>query len=231
MTDAPVHGTEPDLDSGYTPEVACGGTLVDRDSSLVCAACDSTIAYLCPGCHDPVDFDTDGSVTGTSGEEFCYPCYESEITNASGIAAIGGEFHGQVARFTEHFLVLPDDDEDWVSPLFTDGTVTRTWVSTDAWRGYYDSTKSMTGVTSLVHGWVTGDYDDVPWKRDTHRFAAALAEHGHDAPVTLYVLTEPTSNVFSTAADVLVADTDKDAAVQWIATLGFTVDALDRAFG
>lgn len=226
------HGTEPCLDSGYTPEQPCGGTLV-VGAGLVCAACNSTIAHLCAGCKDPVDYENDPTYDSRDGEAFCVGCFESEMSHPSVVTAIGGEHHGETVRFTEHFTFGVDGDDEepeWFTGLFVDSKPTRIWHQTDAWRGYFDTSKAMTA-TSIVDGWVTGDYDDVPWKRDTHRFAAALTEHGHDAPVSLYVLTEPTSNVFSTAADILVAEADKAQAVEWIGSLGFTLDALERAFG
>lgn len=77
------------------------------------------------------------------------------------------------------------------------------YVSTDGWRGYY-SLKPTARYKRVGEDWVTGDWDD-----------AIAAEHGETPTEAkfkaleqqygdIYVVYSPTSNVFSTAYDVLV---------------------------
>ncbi len=83
---------------------------------------------------------------------------------------------------------------------------TRKYVSTDGWRGYNTIIPEQ-GYKEITADWVTGDWDDAPSGNSSSEVEAKIkaleAEHGD-----IWVIFTPTSNVFSTAYDVLVRDAD-----------------------
>lgn len=227
------HHYEQDWASGDTPgPAACGGTLVDRGDTLVCGACGAETHRRCTDYEEcGSDWLTLDEVTlGYNGQPYCDPCREVDLQNASAIVRLGPDAEPEGAdriRFGNTHADV-DDLPDWFTALFPDGKPARHYHRSDAGRGYYDTPKIMVGVTSIAEGWVTGDYDDVAYKADTHRLANVLNEHR--PPVDVFVLTEPTSNVFSTAAEILVADGDIDAAWAYLTEHGFTPEGLQAAF-
>jgi hypothetical protein len=103
-----------------------------------------------------------------------------------------------------------NEGEEIPEILDVDGDPIRlTYVSTDAWRGYYDAVADDDSrwikLGEEESGWVTGNYDDAPVdaRSDTveakcNRIAANLDAEGYDCAVVF----APTSNVFSTAYDL-----------------------------
>jgi len=82
------------------------------------------------------------------------------------------------------------------------------YVSTDAWRGYYDAVPGGGSRWEKIDdesSWVTGNYDDAPEyarsdnvEEKCNRIAEALDAEGYDVAAVF----APTSNVFSTGYDL-----------------------------
>jgi hypothetical protein len=50
-----------------------------------------------------------------------------------------------------------------------------------------------------------------------------------ECPSTIFLLVEPTSNVFSSAVDVLVREADKGKVTGWLEEAGYSVSTLQNA--
>lgn len=140
---------------------------------------------------------------------------------------------GTVAAITidgvEEYLVYDDGVEDDVLPA-------PTWHSTDAWRGYYEIA-TPEGYTNVANGWTTGWADDtVVRKFDTYAVAEALYSDdtrfdlpSFDSPI--YVVSLRTSNVFSTAVDILVPEGEEERFFDFIEEkTGLKAEDVEYAF-
>lgn len=199
----------------------------------------------CPGGCDEVFSATYWEYEGVWSEVLedtvCTGCYEADGYNVSTILYFSPDgLHGRVllGDLTVAAGTLEElyDSEipQWLADLFPDGKVTRHYARTDGWRGYYDTTAAMTGVTKLADGWITGDWGDgVSARKAPARDLGEYLTSG-DAPLPprpLYWILEPTSNVFSTATELFVKDGDEDAVTAWLADIGYPVDTVDAALG
>lgn len=77
------------------------------------------------------------------------------------------------------------------------------YVRTDAWRGYHETSPlDGSGWMKVDGGWVTGDWPDAPAEAQESNVKAKLDALAEDQDVV--VVFAPTSNVFSTVYDVYV---------------------------
>ena len=105
----------------------------------------------------------------------------------------------------------------------------RKYIKTDAWRGYYDSSKNL-DLVSIASGWTTGWADETTSRKvDFNEFANQLMKGDIECPFTIFLLVEPTSNVFSTAVDVLVREADREKVINWLEEAGYAVSNLQNA--
>jgi len=180
----------------------------------------------CESCKEVIENAEDYAQYGSlSGKTLCESCYNSDSENASTITRFSGvvnETPEQVI-FGEHTCysgtieeIYDSEAPQWFLDLFNNEFKGRNWVRSDAWRGYFDTTKNMTGVVELESGWMTGDYSDVPHKQSSHTFLNRLSKGYTLPPKPLYVLFEPTSNVFSTATTYLTKAEDAQEIKTWI---------------
>jgi hypothetical protein len=89
--------------------------------------------------------------------------------------------------------------------------IRRKYHKTDAWRGYYETS---------VDGTIEYDAGADLWGESTD--IRTLAERLHDdfkngvLPIPVYIVTDPTSNVFAIAMSVLIAPRDKETLDLWL---------------
>jgi hypothetical protein len=111
------------------------------------------------------------------------------------ITVAEAEFGGDETPIPE-FIFDPEDASKPVAKVV--------YKHTDAWRGHYD-TEPLDGWKRVGEGANCGDWEDAPpgtSNREVEEYVAKLeAEHE-----TVLVIALPTSNVFSTAFDVLARD-------------------------
>jgi hypothetical protein len=192
---------------------------------------DTRVAVKCDGCGEWYDADLwengDGQWGNLDDSSLCPGCDEQDA---------GSDYGSTIHRFvpgeekSEHEYVLfgdhnaygcaedyTDEPFDWFTELLPSPWPGRKYIRTDAWRGYYNTQEILVGLTSVENGWTTGDYSDVPWKKDIHTFIAALSEGEIEPPCTIFILFEPTSNVFSMGTDLLCKDEDAEALTAWLA--------------
>ena len=75
-----------------------------------------------------------------------------------------------------------------------------TYVSTDAWRGFYNSQPVNGGWVKVDEGWMTGDWGDAPAGHSSSEVKEKLDAMAAERDTVVVFL--PTSNVFSTGYDV-----------------------------
>ena len=170
----------------------------------------------CDNCSDDINTDEDifyGSES--SGETFCPSCYESDRQDASRVFITGPNFMPSddepvIFYVSEHFVV------NRYGEFVTEPRLSRTYKSTSAWRGYYETT--IEGWSEVLSGWTTGGWDDPTGQRKLafNRWAESLYDGNTVPPVDIAIATDPTSNVFSTAVGVFVPTEKVDEFTQWI---------------
>lgn len=177
----------------------------------------------CIACEDIVDENT-ARYGDLTEDLLCEGCYESDLTYPSTLHRFEpgeGKDEHEYVLFGDHTAYGCTEDFtaepfDWFSALLPEDWKGRGYVRTDAWRGYYDTAPLLKGLKEVESGWMTGDYGDVPWKRDSHSFLEALSEGTIEPPCTVYVLFEPTSNVFSTATTILAPEDKAAELAEWL---------------
>lgn len=204
----------------------------------------------CPSCKEEMEYDTE---TGEGGqwsslyeEEVCEGCYDDPYPSAMHrFNAVGHDFlsFGDAscdAKHTDTDGVEEYDDNDgyfpeWFTELWKEGHRWdgRPYKHTDGWRGYYDTDQMLDFENKLVKvedGWVTGYPDETTRRKaDFHDLFERLVElsEAGEIPegVTLFVLFEPTSNVFSTACGISCPKAEEEAVRSFLRTaFGETVE-------
>lgn len=183
----------------------------------------NTVAVRCQGCdewYSDEDWQNESMIGELTEVALCETCYTEDTTYPSTLMQIPDNVDTEIDRtvFGDH-TYYADSGDEWFLEFVPADWTGRKYVSTDGWRGYYDTSAILDGLSDVENGWVTGDYGDVPWKRDTHTFFQRLEARTLVPPVELYILFEPTSNVFSTACTIMARDEDVDTVREWLAGL------------
>ena len=90
------------------------------------------------------------------------------------------------------------------------------WKSTDGWRGFID-VKFADGYNSIASGWSTDRYDDVKWKWNFNDFVEQIIKGTLVPPTSVWFVFAQTSNIFSTAADIVLQKKDEKKFLKWLA--------------
>jgi len=180
----------------------------------------------CVECHEVFDYDSSGQ--SCEGGCLCDGCAEHDREYASTLVNYGQD--GKTVIVFGDYLAY-DEDGDWDAADALHAVLgKRKWHSTDAWRGYFD-TPLQPGYVQLADGWGTGMPDETVQRKETLLdFGEWLVDNCYSAPGEgLYVLVEPTSNLFSQAVTVFCKEEDKQAIQDWLSAAGYGVDDLDYA--
>lgn len=192
--------------------------------NFTCAACSETF-----GQEDEYFDDMQFSTIG--GKPICYPCFEDDLQYPSTVVRVDNE-DLQKMTIGDYFILSDYEFEipDWFRPFIPNGWTGRAYQSTDGWRGYYDTFKTLEGATEIADGWFTGWIDEsVSRKQTVADLLEGLENQTLVPPVPIYVLLEPTSNVFSTATTIFTATKDVETIKEWLQEIGFTTDNLKYA--
>jgi hypothetical protein len=114
------------------------------------------------------------------------------------------------------------DVSDWFWTIYQG----RKYNRIDGWRGYFDTTFAL---SVLASGWVTGDWGDVAYKRTIHRFGEWIKANWESLPAALYVVLEPTSNIFSTSCAICCEAEHVDKLTTFLESVGFSISDLESA--
>lgn len=182
-----------------------------------------TETLKCAHCEDPIDSENDEFYGSEhDGNTYCPTCYRQDLEYASTAILVGPDYPDPVRVFIGDWFIEADYGDPWNGPI----TFDRAYKSTGGWRGYYET--RIDGWTEILSGWTTGGWGDSTSlrKQDFNEWAESLITQEQTSPVNVAIITDPTSNVFSTAVGVWVADKDVETLTQW---LGETADELERS--
>ena len=170
----------------------------------------------CAGCGDEINTNDDEFYgSELTGDTYCPSCYRSDLESAS-TALFAGPDYTRVAREPVQVLVGSSFVEDRYGESFDGVEFTRRYIATDGWRGY--TMTEIDGWTEVLSGWTTGGWGDpiADRKQPFNEWAESLFTGENVPPVNVAVITDPTSNVFSTAIGVFVPDADVDTFTEWL---------------
>lgn len=170
----------------------------------------------CDQCEIQINTEDDLFYGSTrTGETYCVNCHEADLREGSVILLTGPDYPHD---FDEPYSVVVGDafTEDRWAEEWSDLDVQRVYVSTDGWHGYYQTT--ISGWSEVFGGWTTGGWDDGTARRKQpfNEWAEELFDGTITPPVNVALVRDPTSNVFSTAISVLVADGDVATFTEWL---------------
>lgn len=144
------------------------------------------------------------------GNYLCENCFADDLDTAGNIRIINTD--GTMENIlVGDYNIINEYGDDW-----TDMTVTREWVSTNGGRGYHDT--NIEGLVSVLTGWTTGFHDDVIGRRKKvfNDFVGEMLEGHVLPPCKIAIITDSTSNVFSTAVSVQVRPEDEKLFNEWL---------------
>jgi hypothetical protein len=166
----------------------------------------------CIECQTEIDPEGSDDSRWSSVKEgtVCWSCYESAQNYPSIINLIDAV---TTSKIYVGDLDIHDEYGDSISGL----KIKREYISTGGWRGHENTT--IEGWQDVLDGWTTGGWDDPIARRkaDFNNWAEALISQDIYPPCPVAIVTDPTSNVFSTAVTVLVKKDDVQTFRDWLA--------------
>lgn len=175
---------------------------------------DAPETHECPECEaiiDPEDGDCQWS--NIYDTYYCWSCYESDVQYASTVTVVE---EGAVEKFTvADAFVFDQYGEEPLRLRFS-----RAYHSTDGWRGYHETSMSdQNGAwVDVLNGWTTGAWGDSVGERKAvfNEWAENIISGELFPPCAVAIISDPTSNVFSTAITVRVPADSVDLFRDWL---------------
>jgi hypothetical protein len=172
-----------------------------NEQNQPCISCE-TIINVDEG--DYCTYFTNGKVIN-----LCYGCDEDQLNSASNVYLVED---GEV----KHFYVTDYFSCDALYREQVEDLFERSWVSNYG-RGHYDTTIQGFQEIKDLTGWTTAWVDETVSRKTTFNdWAGEVISGDIVPPVTLAIVLDPTSNVFSTGVSVWVKDGDIDEFAKWI---------------
>lgn len=163
-------------------------------------------------------------------EGYCVETCDDEDDARAELAKVLADVGQDEDTEDPRFFIVDAHNYDIVPEWFSDGGFGARWVSTDAWRGYSQVTHNDTW-EDYAGGWVTGYPDDtVRHKVVAADLFEALMMGRIEPPFPIVWFFGVTSNVFSTASDMLVPADRSDEFDAWLQSVDFDPEAVGRAF-
>lgn len=204
---------------------ACGGALAENPlepGTATCKQCSVEVARKCPVCEEwygERDWENEGNYGDLTDTSLCDKCYYSDLGDHASILVRYTTEGKERVVFGDHTASGEyGEAPDWFEGLLPKPWTGRPYVRTDGWRGYFNTT--LNGLVRLQDGWVGA----APWKHSLADFVEALDAETEVPPAKLYVLYEPTSNVFSTASEWLCEPESEETIKTWLASRGWAVE-------
>ena len=152
----------------------------------------------------------------------CEGCFDEDLSAPSNIRVVHPDGHVDLYLVGDLNIVDEYGDD-------TDFPVKRQWVSTDGWRGYHKT--EIDEWVAVLTGWTTGGYDDpiARRKRLFNNFAEYLLTNDIFPPCDVALITDSTSNLFSTAVTVQVPAKDEDTFNNWLNSTEYPAEELSHS--
>jgi hypothetical protein len=170
-----------------------------EEYGTTCVSCDAH------SCTERLDGAGNWRYSNVKMEEICSDCYDSDIQYPSQVILFTPGSEEPEKYFIGSYVTMDQYGDDAPSGM------QRVYHSTDAWRGYYDT--EVPGTIEINSGadlW--GEMTDV-------RTLAERIQEEHAAgtlPVPVYVICDPTSNVFAVAMTIKINPSDRITFDRWL---------------
>ena len=178
--------------------------------------------YTCDCCGETVN-ENYVMYAELTGETLCMSCEHSDLEHGSKLYRFSPDDDVQMMLFGDYNALHGSGDciddsgiPKWARSFWPENWKGRKYHQSSGWRGYY-CTGDALNLHKLEDGWATGGWSDVPHKWSFNEFVEGLVSQEIVPPAPLYILFEPTSNVFSTATTVMCHEHDVDTLTRWIA--------------
>ena len=177
---------------------------------------------LCAECREPIDPEggDDSRYASVKEDYICWSCWESDSQSASTINLI----EDKVVKIYVGDLDIFNEFGDPVDSNKLN--IKREWISSDGWRGHYDTT--IEGWDNVLTGWTTANWGGDPIgerKANFNEWADALLTGEIYSPCPVAIVADPTSNVFSTGIAVLVKKKDIKSFRSWLSDDYYNLDS------
>jgi hypothetical protein len=182
----------------------------------------------CTECGQEINQDHDFYDYNSKDEIICEGCYEHHWESA--VMVYEFDPNEESMRRLDYAFTL-DKTRDTDNYDTFDGTPM--CIKGAKWEGNYRGYIAVDfeeGYESVANGWTTDRYDDVKWKWDFNDFMENIINGELIPPVEVWFIFAQTSNIFSTAVDVVVRTHQSDTFLNWLADeAGLTRDELQEA--
>jgi hypothetical protein len=182
----------------------------------------------CTECGQEINQDHDFYEYNSKDEIICEGCYEHHWESA--VMVYEFDPNEESMRRLDYAFTL-DKTRDTDNYDTFDGTPM--CIKGAKWEGNYRGYIAVDfeeGYESVANGWTTDRYDDVKWKWNFNDFMENIIQGELIPPVEVWFIFAQTSNIFSTAVDVVVRTHQSDTFLNWLADeAGLTRDELQDA--
>jgi hypothetical protein len=182
----------------------------------------------CTECGQEINQDNDWHEYNGKDEIICEGCYEHHWESA--VMVYEFDPNEESMRRLDYAFTL-DKTRDTDNYDTFDGTPM--CIKGAKWEGNYRGYIAVDfeeGYESVANGWTTDRYDDVKWKWNFNDFMENIIKGELIPPVEVWFIFAQTSNIFSTAVDVVVRTHQSDTFLNWLADeAGLTRDELQEA--
>jgi hypothetical protein len=182
----------------------------------------------CTECGQEINQDHDFYDYNSKDEIICEGCYEHHWESA--VMVYEFDPNEESMRRLDYAFTL-DKTRDTDNYDTFDGTPM--CIKGAKWEGNYRGYIAVDfeeGYESVANGWTTDRYDDVKWKWNFNDFMENIIKGELIPPVEVWFIFAQTSNIFSTAVDVVVRTHQSDTFLNWLADeAGLTRDELQEA--
>ena len=182
----------------------------------------------CTECGQEINQDYDWHEYNSKDEIICEGCYEHHWESAVMVYEFDPE-EESMRRLDYAFTLDKTRDTDNYETF--EGTPI--CIKGAKWEGKYRGYIAVDfeeGYESVANGWTTDRYDDVQWKWNFNDFMDNIIKGELIPPVEVWFVFAQTSNIFSTATDVVVRTHQSDTFLNWLADeAGLTRDELQEA--
>jgi len=169
----------------------------------------------CTECGQEINQDHDFYDYNSKDEIICDGCYEHHWE--SPVMVYEFDPNEESMRRLDYAFTL-DKTRDTDNYDTFDGTPM--CIKGAKWEGNYRGYIAVDfeeGYESVANGWTTDRYDDVKWKWNFNDFMDNIIKGELIPPVEVWFVFAQTSNIFSTAVDVVTRNHQADTFLNWLA--------------
>lgn len=183
----------------------------------------------CTECGQEINQDNDFYENNSKDEIICEGCYDHYWESAVMVYEFDPNEESMRRLDYSYALGKTRDTDNYETYDTTPVCIKGAKWEGQGWRGYI-AVEFNDGYESVANGWSTDRYDDVQWKWNFNDFMDNIIKGELIPPVEVWFVFAQTSNIFSTAVDVVTRTHQADTFLNWLADeAGLTRDKLQDA--